>query len=633
MRFVGAWLLFVPCALAANQPRFAFSFPEPSGSAAIAVDSHGNSYLTGSVLGNPFTATPGAFQSQNNGGNTCLAGGGLGPPLMVPCRNAFVMKLDPSGGVVFATYLGGSGDPSPTAIAVDSNGNVYVAGGLVYGDFPVTPGAAFSSGNGFIAKLSASGSQLVYSTLLPGTTPASIQVDQQGNLLFVGDGNEAFPATPGAYQSTYPVIPGVSSDGRTVAGKLNASGSALVWGTYVSDDLGFSSGSSVATDPDGNVLVAGTDAGIGGAYAEQRAFLSKLSSDGAQLISTKVLATGTVDWMKASATGDIYVLCNLTGTDYPATAPGFGVPVPAPPPASTPGVAPAFLMHVSTDGVTVLNTIYLPFTATGLDVDSEGNAYFAGTAYTSGPVMASEGAFQSTYGGGISDGIIAKIAPSAQIAGVTYFGGSGEDNTSAIAVERDGSVVVAGHSYSPGFLGATTSGGALFVANLFPASTIENSASYVANTAVAGEIVAIQGYGLGPATGVISAPVNSLGGVQVYFEQFSRAHHLRAGEPDQRASPLGNRWPGHHTTADCVQRRRSRQRGRAGGPGAAGSFLCQQFRWDDELACESGQAGGFCRDLRYGRRAGQSSRSDRRVLAADGFAAVAHAAGCGHHWQ
>lgn len=171
MWFRGAWLLFVPCALAQNQPRFAFSLPEPiSSSITVAADSHGNSYLTGGVLGNPFTATPGAFQSQNSGGNTCLAGGGLGPPFMVPCRNAFVMKLDPSGGVVFATYLGGSGDPSVTAIAVDSNGNVYVAGSVA-GDFPVTPGAAFSSGGGFIAKLSASGSQLVYSTRLPGPRP------------------------------------------------------------------------------------------------------------------------------------------------------------------------------------------------------------------------------------------------------------------------------------------------------------------------------------------------------------------------------------------------------------------------------------------------------------------------------
>jgi uncharacterized protein (TIGR03437 family) len=515
--FRGAWLLLVPCALAQNQPRFAFTLPgQTSGSAAVAVDSHGNSYLTGSVLGNPFTATAGAFQSQNNGGNVCLAGGGLGPPYYVPCPNAFVIKLDPSGVLVFATYLGGSGNPSPTAIAVDSNGNVYVAGSLVYGDFPVTPGAAFSSGTGFIVKLSASGSQLVYATLLPGTTPASIQIDQQGNLLFVGDGNEAFPATPGAYQSTYPVIPGVSSDGRTVAGKLNASGSALVWGTYVSGDLGFSLGSSVATDPDGNVLVGGTDAGIDGSGAEQRAFLSKLSSDGAQLISTTVLATGTVDWVKASATGDIYVLCNLTGTDYPATAPGFGVPVPPP----TQGVAPAFLLHMSADGVTVLNNIYLPFTATGLDVDSAGNAYLAGTAYTSGPVMASAGAFQPTYGGGVSDGIIAKITPPAEIAGVTYFGGSDDDNTSAIAVERDGSVVVAGRSSSPGFLGQTTFAGVLFAANFFPAQTIENSASFVANTAAPGEIVAIRGYGLGPTTGVSASGPGlpfELAGVQVSF--------------------------------------------------------------------------------------------------------------------
>ena len=134
---------------ATNAPRFAFTFAagDLTGT-AVAVDSGGNTYLTGSVAGNPFAATPGAYQSQNAGG-TCYGGGpSVGPPLAISCRNAFVIKLDPSGAVAFATYLGGSANATTSAIAVDSQGDVYVAGAVTSSSphldgtsFPVTPGA------------------------------------------------------------------------------------------------------------------------------------------------------------------------------------------------------------------------------------------------------------------------------------------------------------------------------------------------------------------------------------------------------------------------------------------------------------------------------------------------------------
>jgi uncharacterized protein (TIGR03437 family) len=79
-----------------------------------------------------------------------------------------------------------------------------------------------------------------------------------------------------------------------------------------------------------------------------------------------------------------------------------------------------------------------------------------------------------------------------------------------IAAESDGSVVVGGNTTS-----------SFSTINFFPAITIENAASYVANTAVPGEIVVIQGYGIGPAVGVTSAPTVGLGGVQVYFDNFA----------------------------------------------------------------------------------------------------------------
>src|ERR1700677_306433 len=104
-----AVFVFADLAFAANAPRWEFTFPYGNGSAltSVAVSADGNTYLAGSVIGNPITATPGAYQPQNNGGSAaCLTGSsGIAVPQPAPCANAFVIKLDPGGNVIFATYF------------------------------------------------------------------------------------------------------------------------------------------------------------------------------------------------------------------------------------------------------------------------------------------------------------------------------------------------------------------------------------------------------------------------------------------------------------------------------------------------------------------------------------------------
>ena len=94
-RALAALLVMAPSGLAANLPRFAFTTAGIYAT-GIAVDPRGNTYLTGSVQSNGFSATPGAFQTQSAGG-TCYGGGGIGSPSMIPCHNSFVIKLDSSG--------------------------------------------------------------------------------------------------------------------------------------------------------------------------------------------------------------------------------------------------------------------------------------------------------------------------------------------------------------------------------------------------------------------------------------------------------------------------------------------------------------------------------------------------------
>lgn len=147
----------------------------------VAVDAQGNTYITGSTAATNF-------------------------PLVGPAQNtlklfgdAFVTKINPAGtAIIYSTYLGGPGDDVGYAIAVDSQGSAYVVGSTGSTAFPVTAGAlqtvrgdsgeAFAQ-DGFAAKLSPSGSSLVYATYLGGLTFDSAQgvaVDASGRAYVVG---------------------------------------------------------------------------------------------------------------------------------------------------------------------------------------------------------------------------------------------------------------------------------------------------------------------------------------------------------------------------------------------------------------------------------------------------------------
>jgi IPT/TIG domain/Beta-propeller repeat len=222
----------------------------------IAVDTSGNAYVTGRTRSNNFPVTPGAFQ-------TALNISGL--------VDAFVAKLNPAGtALIYSTYLGGRHEDLATAIAADASGNAYVAGYTRSSDFPVLNAlqSQFIGGNciggdvvftctdAFITKLDAAGA-LAYSTFIGGNGEdriAGLAADGAGNVYATGTtASTNFPVTTAAFQTTYR---GDSSFGDAFALKLNATGSALAYSTYLGGG-GTDSARGIAVDAGGSVYVTG----------------------------------------------------------------------------------------------------------------------------------------------------------------------------------------------------------------------------------------------------------------------------------------------------------------------------------------------------------------------------------------
>ena len=175
---------------------------------AVAVDSSGDAYITGILFGGGFPAlptTPGAFQT------TC----GVSPSGTCS-EDAFVAKFNPTGsGLIYATYLGGSGLEQGNGIAVDSAGEASVVGFTTSTNFPlknaiITSIPPFATAS-FVSELSANGSQLVFSTYLSASgtavnsndvTAYAVALDSTGNAYVTGGTDSlTFPVTAGAFQT------------------------------------------------------------------------------------------------------------------------------------------------------------------------------------------------------------------------------------------------------------------------------------------------------------------------------------------------------------------------------------------------------------------------------------------------
>jgi len=361
------------------------------GAHAIAVDSAGSVYVTGTTNSSNFPTTPGAYQTNYPGGQT----------------NLFVAKLNATGSaLLYSTFIGGSGvdfTGNGQSIAVDAEGDVYLTGCTQSSNFPTTPGAfqtTFSNvEDTYVLKLNPTGSALVYSTFLGSSNSREndaqgdgIAVDSSGDAYVVGSADAAnFPTTPGAFQTSDP------GGTQVVVTELNPSGTGLVYSTYLG--------------------------GTGGGNAQA--------------------------WGVAiDASGNAYIDGFTNDQNLPTTAGAFQA-------TYNPGGYDGFVAKLNSTGSALDYLTYLGENQsnaadTAIAIDSSGDAYLTGL--TSSASFPTVNAFQPNYGGGPEDAFVTELNPTGTAAVFSSFlGGSGDDDAFGIGLNSAGNVCVAGYTDSPNF--------------------------------------------------------------------------------------------------------------------------------------------------------------------------------------
>ena len=374
---------------------------------AIGVDAAGNAYIAGESSSSNLPVTYLSFQE----GKSSPSG----------IDTTFVAAISAKGDqLLYVTYLGGSGFDSAFGIAVDPTGNAYVTGDTSLPTsppiipFPTTVGA-FQTRNGasqgetaYVTKFNPQGA-ILYSTFLGGEyedTASGIAIDAAGSAYVTGATYSArYPTTRGAFQTSAPQSS--RSDSSAYVAKLNPTGSALSYATYLggttgSGDIGY----AIAVDSAGSAYVTGATTAFDfpvtpGAFqtvdhktVSNTSFVTKLNPTGTALVYSTYLggsnsphdADGDIGYgIAVDNKGDAFVAGETTNTDFPTTATAF----------QRTGdfySSSAFMTKLNPTGTALIYSTYLSGSgldpsqagevARGIAVDGKGNAYVTGETYS-----------------------------------------------------------------------------------------------------------------------------------------------------------------------------------------------------------------------------------------------------------
>ena len=382
----------------------------------IAVDNGGNAYITGQTSSSGATFPDGDGFGVINGPDTTFNGG---------FGDAFVAKVNAAGtALVYAGYIGGSGDDVGYDIAVDNAGNAYITGNTssTEATFPdgdgfgaVTgPDTAFNgNSDAFVVKVNAAGTALVYAGYIGGSGADfgyGIAMDSADNAYvtgFTGSSETTFPDGDGFGALTGPdtTFNGGQEDAFVV--KVNATGTSLVYAGYIGgsdSDIG----RGIAVDSSGNVYVIGRTASTEATFPD----------------------------------GDGFGAVTGPDTTYNGGFDAFVAKV------NAGGTALAYAGYIGGSG--------LEF-GLGIVVDSAGKAYVTGYTESTEATFPDGDGFgtlmgpDTTFNGGQEDGFVAKVnAPGTALIYAGYIGGSDNDTGRGIALDSAGNVYICGDTLSSG---------------------------------------------------------------------------------------------------------------------------------------------------------------------------------------
>lgn len=368
---------------------------------------------------------------------------------------------------VYSTFLGGGWSDQGCALAVDPADESVIVSGVTYSpDFPTTPGAFDPTHKGdydaFVARLSADGSSLLYSTFLGGGSgdgSRAVAVDPRDGTIVIAGATESsdFPITPEAFDSTH------SGDYDAFVARLSADGSALAYSTFLGGD-DVDKGWGVALHPtDGTAIVVGRTRSSGfpttvAAFDPTHngnwdAFVVRLGADGGTLLYSTFLGGRGVDYGEAVAVnpteGTGILLGGSFSADFPTTPDAFD--------PTHNGLGDAVVVRLEADGSGLLYSTFV-----GGSHHDEGHSIAVdpsdGTATIAGGTMSSDfpttsDAFDTVFNGGFYDAFVTRLsADGSALLHSTFLGGEGDDYGAVVAVDPEsGRGTVAGPTTSRGF--------------------------------------------------------------------------------------------------------------------------------------------------------------------------------------
>lgn len=454
----------------------------------IAVDTAGQAYVTGYTVSTDFP-TQSPLQANLNGTS----------------NDVFVSKYSADGqSLIYSTYLGGTLNDQARGIAVNAAGEAYVTGLTTSFDFPMKsalfavhagdPDPEVSTNNDvFVARLSADGQSLLYSTFLGGSAADAgnaIALDATGQIYIVGQTASvkvADPENPEDMTTLFPTqsalqpAPGSSGDTDAFVAKFAADGQSLAFCTFLGGSTG-DIANSVSVDSAHRVFVAGStgssnfplqSAAQTTAGGAGDAFVTAYAADGLSYLYSTYLGGSAADvgfGIAVGADGRTYVTGSTASSNFPTTSSAYDKAL------GGTTATDAFVTVFSPDGARTYSS-YLGGTANVTDVgraiavDGSGRIYVSG--YTSATDFPVEGPVQASLAGS-SDAFVTELAADGgSIVFSSFLGGSGSDQGLALALDGAGAqIYFAGVTASTNFktmspLQAATGGGVdTFVARI-----------------------------------------------------------------------------------------------------------------------------------------------------------------------